>query len=434
MVTDNKTYAYEGGSPSFVAVTTTGGAQTLGKYSVDSLVSEYPPAHNATYVKATSVHFDFDEYKPFLATDPAKSLTGSAEAYVAWRAGAATEQRFHIDLGEAIVVTSIYYENFHHSGTLTTNGIKTFTFWGSNNSAAFAELTYGTDTNWTQLTCSQATFDAHVAADEADPKYITVTNSTGYRYYAFKIADGYGGDGTFGVRRLTVQSSVGTSVAGSVVLMSDADVDKTVTLKAGDNEADMTLTLPTAVPAGNNYLLNSSTAGALGYTDPATFAAALGGDDNYVTDAEKAALHTNTYSSIIDVVQVGNLGIATNDTDSFVFSFVPSKIVIKYSACVPTVTTLVPGQTQGTCVVTITDTDTCTYNLNWHWMGGSTLGGGGVNRSTTYAFAMEGGDGASYITGTIAWVTSTKTLTVTWTNTECDTTGPIFEALAVAFK
>ena len=163
------------------------------------VISSYPPAHDGTYVKSTT-YYDSNRF-PFFATDPSRALTG-VDTGAAWAANGKNNQRFHIDLGAATVVTRIYYENYHQAGTDTDMGAKTFTFWGSNDSTAFDELTYGVDTNWTQLTCSQATFDQHAAADSADPKYITVTNTTAYRYYAFKIADNWGDPAVVGIRRI----------------------------------------------------------------------------------------------------------------------------------------------------------------------------------------------------------------------------------------
>lgn len=159
--------------------------------------STYPPAQNGTYVKATTTQ---SSYYPYLTTDPAQSLTGSWTNQ--WLALVITDQRFHIDLGTATIVTKIYYENGHNSGGVTNQGAKNFTFWGSNTAGSFAKLTYATDTGWTQLTTSQSTFDEHSADDAADPKYITVTNTTAYRYYAFKFADNYGYATFLGVRRI----------------------------------------------------------------------------------------------------------------------------------------------------------------------------------------------------------------------------------------
>ncbi len=168
--------------------------------------SQYPPAHNDTYVKATTNATNND---PWYATDPTKSLTGSVTAN-GWSsyhiAGADTDQRFHIDLGSAKTIKRIYYENGHHSGGYTNRGAQNFTFWGSNTAGSFTELTYGTDTGWTQITPAQSTFDIHVSADEADPKYITVTNSTAYRYYAFKFADNYGDTDYIQIRRIELQT------------------------------------------------------------------------------------------------------------------------------------------------------------------------------------------------------------------------------------
>ncbi len=165
--------------------------------------SAYPPAQSGTYVKATTTYTT--EY-PYQATDPTKLLTGGHTGRT-WLANTYANQRFHIDLGTAKKIVKIYYENYHNAGANTNRGAKTFTLWGSNNAAAFADLTYGTDTNWTQLTSSQATFDQHVALDQADPKYITVNNLTAYRYYALKIADNWGAVDLLGLRRIELQTA-----------------------------------------------------------------------------------------------------------------------------------------------------------------------------------------------------------------------------------
>lgn len=166
--------------------------------------SQYPPEQSDTYVKSTTKYDT--HFWSYFATDPAKSLIGSAIDNT-WQAqeDVTTNQRFHIDLGTTKIIRRIYYENFHSSGLYPTQGIQNFTFWGSDAGADFADLVYANDGTWTQLTTSQGTFDQHSAADEADPKYITVTNSTAYRYYALKIADNYGWS-NLGVRRIELQT------------------------------------------------------------------------------------------------------------------------------------------------------------------------------------------------------------------------------------
>ena len=166
----------------------------------------YPPAHNATYVKATSTYSA--NYYPYFATDPAKSLTGTGVGDQ-WTSNASTNQRFHIDLGEAKIIRRLYYENGHVAGEGTNAGCKDFTLWGSNNAAAFAELTYGTDTNWTQLTTAQSSFDQHSAVDAVDPKYILVTNTVAYRYYAIKISTNWGYASYMWLRRIVLMTEDG---------------------------------------------------------------------------------------------------------------------------------------------------------------------------------------------------------------------------------
>jgi len=177
----------------------------LFSFTAGDYISQYPPAQSDTYVKATTI--DGGWAFAHFATDPTLSLIG-AYGYNAWMSDNQTaNQRFHIDVGSAKIVKRIYYENFHSEGTLTDRGVKNFSFWGSNTGAGtFDDLVYANDDGWTQLTTSQSTFDEHVGLDQADPKYITVTNSTAYRYYAFKFADNYGNANFMGVRRIELQT------------------------------------------------------------------------------------------------------------------------------------------------------------------------------------------------------------------------------------
>jgi hypothetical protein len=165
-----------------------------------TLTSRYP-TQDTDHVKATDSNSGQESYH---ATDPTKSLTGTHIGQ-AWDATQIANQRVHIDLGSAKIINKVYYENGHSSGLYPEYGVKNFTLWGSNSATAFADLVYTHDTDWVQLTTSQATFDIHVSADQADPKYITVTNNVSYRYYAFKFADNWGNVNTIGLRRIELQ-------------------------------------------------------------------------------------------------------------------------------------------------------------------------------------------------------------------------------------
>lgn len=169
-------------------------------------VSVYPPAQSDTYVKATSTVTI--NYYSYFATDPTKPLI-STSLDSTWESGDGiyTNQRFHIDLGSAKIVTRIYYENFAEAGILTNIGVKNFTLYGSNTSGDFTDLTYADTGDWVELTCSQNTFDQHTASDVADPKYITVANTTSFRYYGFRFADNWGNTDYMGVRRIELQTA-----------------------------------------------------------------------------------------------------------------------------------------------------------------------------------------------------------------------------------
>lgn len=194
---------YIGGAASGMSVYTGGATAPTGYASV------YPPAHNSTYVKVTSAFNG--SWLPENATDPAKSLTGAAAGGNEWISGNGqiTNQSFHIDLGSGQIIKRIYFENGHEAGTDVfggiSQGVKNFTFWGTDNAAAFADTTYATDTNWTQLTTSISLFQQHALVDASDPQYAIVTNTTAYRYYRIKFADHWSGTDYMKVRRIELQ-------------------------------------------------------------------------------------------------------------------------------------------------------------------------------------------------------------------------------------
>jgi parallel beta-helix repeat protein len=169
---------------------------------------QYPPEQSDVYVKATTK--DSTNFWPYFATDPAKSLTGSWNGN-AWVSALYSNinQRFHIDLGSAKIIGCIYYENLHYSGGDTDTGVRHFTVWGSNSATAFAELTYGIDTDWIQITAAPSEFEQHIAANQADPKYIDLTNTTAYRYIALKFSDNWGDSQYMGLRRIVLMTGYG---------------------------------------------------------------------------------------------------------------------------------------------------------------------------------------------------------------------------------
>ena len=77
-------------------------------------------------------------------------------------------------------------------------------------------MVYANDGTWVQITTAQGTFDEHVVADQADPKYILATNSTSYRYYAFKFADNYTNGNFMVIRRVELQTEDEEEEANSI--------------------------------------------------------------------------------------------------------------------------------------------------------------------------------------------------------------------------
>lgn len=163
--------------------------------------SAYPPAHNDTYVKAL---YSYGFY-PYLATDPSRTVPAEGGGWLHEQGGTST-RRFHIDLGSAKIIRRIYYDNLFSLTDWCDFGVKDFTFWGSNEATSFAELTYGTDTGWTQLTTETSQFAKHPKENIADPHYILVTNTTAYRYYAFKFSTVWGGTYAIGLQKVELQT------------------------------------------------------------------------------------------------------------------------------------------------------------------------------------------------------------------------------------
>jgi hypothetical protein len=169
-------------------------------------LTQVPNPNDATTVKSSGEFVD-GNYKPSYATNTGSSLTGGA-ALNSWLTanGQSNSMRVNIDIGSAKPVIRIYYENWHNSGTGVNIGCKDFTFWGSNTS--FSDTTYGNDAGWTQLTTDVSQMVSHSASDTPEPRYITVTNSTSYRYYSFKFATNWGADYNMGMRRIELQTGV----------------------------------------------------------------------------------------------------------------------------------------------------------------------------------------------------------------------------------
>lgn len=254
-----------------------GNAQTAYVSNAKSFSSQYPTSHNDTYVKATSKYST--NYWPYYATNPAKSLTGGMSTNSWYSSGpynqAAINQRFHIDLGSAIRVNRIYYENFHNSGGSTGDGIKDFTLWGSNSSSDFSDLTYANDGTWVQLTTSQSTFDQHTGSNVVDPKYITVTNTTEYRYYAIKIQSAWtgGASGYVGVRRIELQSGLPLEVYSEATIKEEGSYSlKSVAKKTQALNKRIVKTFASPIDlTGLNYITLSNRSNRTGTNLKATF-------------------------------------------------------------------------------------------------------------------------------------------------------------------
>ena len=88
-------------------------------------------------------------------------------------------------------------------------------------------------------------------------------------------------------------------------------------LQAGNALANRNWRLPIAAPpaAGTTRLMNMDEDAQMGFVDPATFAAALGADDNYVTDAEKTVIGNTSGTNTGDQTSASALTITASGFD-----------------------------------------------------------------------------------------------------------------------
>ena len=146
-------------------------------------------------------------------------------------------------------------------------------------------------------------------------------------------------------------------------------------------------------------------------------------------------------TSVIDIVQFSNLTIASTDTDSLVFAFVPSKIVLNSNGIGRHDTTNEHGQSTCLAILTVTGTDTITTNTNCSALienGPAETTGMAfvtIQNGTTNAIVISGGYDLTDVCTMVAaptWTTSTKTLLLTWTVTDCASTAGVTYAHGVA--
>ena len=147
-------------------------------------------------------------------------------------------------------------------------------------------------------------------------------------------------------------------------------------------------------------------------------------------------------TTAVSIVQKTNVGIADSDTDTMVFDFVPSKIVIHFSCAAQSSDASRYGFSNGNCVITITGTDTFTSVMNW--IGPQEQASAPYLKydydasSTTKIIGCESGTNGAAARGSFyadgAWVTSTKTMTLTWQETSTTTAGSYATWTATAYR
>ncbi len=164
-------------------------------------VTVYPPAYNETYIKTTNRWFEFEGFR---AVDPALSLSGSRYLN-SWLTenGYVGSQRFHVEFASAQIIKRITYCNSHNDGYDTNVGVKDFIVQGSNSAAAFSNLNYGDNTDWTEITTNVTSMIQHTTGvDGAIWHTVELTNNVAYKYYAIKCVNNHGNTSNIGLRRV----------------------------------------------------------------------------------------------------------------------------------------------------------------------------------------------------------------------------------------
>lgn len=196
--------------------------------------ANYPPDYTSTYVKATS-EFAGTGYAGYNVFNPDNPLTGDIPNWVTNNVNA--NVRINVDLGSAVIINKVDYENYHKSGTKTDRGVQHFTMQGSNDASSFNQTAYATDTGWVNLDSSISALEQHAAADSSDPKSFTVNNTNAYRYYSFKCADNYGDANFAAIRRIVLQTISGASYSlNDVVLDNSVYICTEAHFPSSDNE------------------------------------------------------------------------------------------------------------------------------------------------------------------------------------------------------
>lgn len=88
---------------------------------------------------------------------------------------------------------------------------------------------------------------------------------------------------------------------------------KTTTLQAGNATADITYTLPTAGPAANNYLLQSSTTGTLAWTTSPSLTSATFAGDITITGPGKGLIVTSPDGTHTTRIRIDDNGLLYTD-------------------------------------------------------------------------------------------------------------------------
>lgn len=217
-------------------------------FNGDPFYPRRPGGYSDTYVKATSKWGT--QYEPWFGVDPSLKLLGS-RGDTSWLtpSGVYTNQKFNVDLGTEEIITRFRMMNQHHNGADTQYGIKNFIIYGTNSTTAFANTTYSNTDNLVSL----GSFILDEYTQNFDLQDFDLSsNTTPYRYYVLRIADGYNTTTFIGFRELELLAD--TKLYTTVQLAASSQAESATSIPAASIKTGLTASVAavssTSVAAG----------------------------------------------------------------------------------------------------------------------------------------------------------------------------------------
>jgi hypothetical protein len=167
-------------------------------------ITHHVPQNNGTWVNSTTEYSS--SYYNYYAVNQYKAMydSWSTNAWLSNSTAGYYDQKFNIDYGRPVIADRVYLENAHAAGSSYWKGIKNFKVYGTNSSAAFANVTYDDLTSLVELGSFRAA--PHQAVNTSNATfYYLANNGVAYRYYVLRIADNFDFTQYMAIRHIAMQ-------------------------------------------------------------------------------------------------------------------------------------------------------------------------------------------------------------------------------------